>query len=280
MKYIFYTILFFLACTAPARAATLTLENRASVAVGEQFAVDVLADTGGVSINSVEAAISYPADRIAFVGYQDEEGVVRFWIQPPTANSGTISFAGGIPGGAERTYGGDESSLRIVRLLFKPVQAGTASFGVVRSTILQNDGKGTALRHDASGSNVSVVASNGAEQISDTTPPEPFTATLIQKDRATDTPMLLSFRAVDREGGIATYRVRLGWGWWRDAQSPYPIGKRLFSYYAHVQAVDLAGNKQTTRAFVPGIVPIPFPIALVVLLAAGFGLYFMVKKKV
>jgi hypothetical protein len=289
MKYFLLTLLLTGSIALHAHAASMSVTAPASAVTGAPFAVDVIADTGGVSINSVEASITYPSDILNFSGYQETAGVVRFWIEQPAAANGTVSFAGGIPGGADRSVGGS-TSLTLVRLLFTPKDSGTASLAINHSTLLRNDGKGTALPHTASGTSVSLIstsnpaAGNAPTVMVDTNPPVPFTIEYVSRDRSTGTPALITFHATDRDSGIASYRVKAGWGRWHDATSPYEIPSRLFSYRVAVEAVDAYGNVQTSQARIPGTASLGVIIAIgIVALAvvgAGFWRYFMIKRKI
>jgi hypothetical protein len=284
MRYLIFTTFLLFSITTATHAASLSLRVPDGGMAGEQFSVDVVADTGGVPVNSVEAAITYPSDTIEFIGYQESAGMVRFWIQPPHAEGNTVSFAGGIPGGAARTFGTDSQTVPLVRLLFASKRPGTATFDIDHSLLLINDGKGTELAHANTGTTVSVAgAVAGVSAESDTTPPASFVATLIPRDRATNTPMLLSFNTHDRETGISGFQVRRGWGSWNDAHSPYPVSRGLFSTKATVRAYDLSGNFQSSSITIPGIVPIPCILGALLILAvigSGLALYFVVKNKI
>lgn len=288
MKYFLLTLLLTGSIAMHAHAASMTIAAPAIAVVGTPFTVDVIADTGGTSINSVEASIAYPSDILTFSGYQETAGVVRFWIEQPTATDGAVSFAGGIPGGADRSVGG--SSLTLVRLLFTPNTSGTASLAVRHSTLLQNDGKGTALPHTTNGASVSLLSTSnpaaGAAPttIIDTIAPVPFTVEYVPRDRANGTPALITFHATDRDSGIASYRVKIGWGAWRDATSPNALPSRLFSYRVAVEAVDAYGNVQQANAKIPGTMSpgaiIAAAIVVLAVIGTGFWRYFMIKRKI
>lgn len=283
MKYSIFTIGIFFLLTAHAHAASFALHAPAHAIVGDQVSVDVVADTGGTPINSVEASLTYPNDLLVFSGYQETAGIIRFWIEPPhTTTAGTVSFAGGIPGGADHSVGGNGSSLALVRLLFTVKAAGTASVSVDHATMLENDGKGTPLAHTSSGASIAIAGTTtpAAAATSDTTAPLPFSISYIPRDATNNTPALISFSTTDRESGIARYQVKLGWGRWHDAASPYPVRPALFSYRVQVRAIDLGGNVQQSSTTIPGMLPQWLKIAALVVIAGGFYVIFVVKKRV
>ncbi len=287
MRYFFATFFTSLLIAGSLHAATLSLGAPTSVTVGMPIAIDVVIDTGGVAVNSVEASIPYPSDLLTFTGYQDNAGVVPFWIKPPTAEKGTISFTGGIPGGVSQSVGATTTAkVTLVRLLFTPTHAGSAVVRIGSSTVLQNDGKGTPLSYITSGATISIkavgaVLGQSEPTVSpDTTAPLPLTAQLIPRDRSTNTPALLIFHTADQESGISSYQVKLGWGRWHDAVSPYPVPHRFFSTRATIRAIDGAGNMQTTHIAIPGTTPWWVVAVVIAVLGAGFYRLFVVQKSI
>ncbi len=285
IRFYFFIFIGYLICATTLHAAILSVNTAQNVAVGDQIEVDIVALTDGQPINSAEISVAYPDELLTFVGYQDGAGIIKLWIVPPrVTQEGIVSFAGGVPGGVSGTYSqeGRSESVPIVRLLFLAKEIGNAEIKIQDSSLLLNDGKGTTLSHDRNQKTVFISNQNEAPSVSrsDSIPPLPFSVVLLERNRESGTPQMLSFSAYDEESGIASYRVKAGFlGRWKEATSPYPISKPFISYTAKVKAIDGYGNEQIARIAVKGA--ISWWIFLIVVLV-GAGLYkrFMIKNKI
>lgn len=285
MRYFFIFILIFFQASV-VQAATMYFADTGKINIGEQISLDIIINTDGKAINSVEASIGYLAELLTFVGYQDGAGVVKLWVTPPQIKEeGVVHFAGGMPGGIDGTYSatGKSSEITLVRLLFKAKKSGAGVFSIIDSTLLLNDGKATPLLHDRRQGSINVGESVTTQNIGevDMFPPIPFSITIIQSDSAGRTPRMISFSAYDAESGISKYKVKSGMvGRWREVISPYVLPNKFFSYTVKVAAFDAYGNKQVATTRVKGILPGWFGIALLVLIGTGVWRIFMIKKKV
>ncbi len=274
-----------------ARAASLTPElSTTTLHLDDQVFVDVVATTDGASINSVEATVRYPTDVLQFVGYQDGFGVIKFWITPPQQSGDSVHFVGGIPGGVSQLYGdASGATIPIVRLIFKTItsSAKTGTIAIEQSTLLLNDGKGSALPHKngsvavTTGTAVATSSGSPAEGniTHDMTPPLPFQPVILPKDTSSGTPMMLSFATQDTESGIVGYKVKIGFRTWQDATSPLPVKKGIFPKKVFIQAVDGLGNAQTASAYIPGVIPLWAIITIAIITVAGVWCSNMIKNR-
>lgn len=278
MRIIFFIIIFLLT-SGTAYTASIELSSSSVVGVDTQFPLDVRIMTDGNSINSVDVTVDYPEELLTFSGYQDTSGTITFWVQQPHVVNGKVRFVGGIPGGVDQTYGADNQSVSLVRLLFTPINSGTATFTIDESTILLNDGKGTALKHSRTSSTVSISNESLASNV-DTTAPESFAITLIPADPETKTPQMIAFRAIDRESGIRGYQGKAGWWRWKEIQNPHQVRRGILPYLMKVRAIDAFGNATISTITIPGIIPRSVGIIILVLIIASVWRYFMIKKKV
>jgi len=277
MRNILLTIIFLFIFFTTANAAVLRLDSANTNNVASPIFVDVVVDTDNRLINSIDVVIDYPADKLTFNGYQD--GVVKFWIEPPHSEEGKIRLVGGIPGGVDRSYGEGDGSLKIVTLVFKASGTGSAPLSIERSSILLNDGRGTILAHEKIGSTIN-VGSSGNTFAADTNPPEKFTPVYVAANSTTATPALVTFSTYDRESAIRGYFVKSGLVGWKEAMSPYEINRGIFSKKINIKAVDIYGNETKSFVKIPGIVPGPIILVAILLIVAGIYRFFMVKKKI
>ena len=151
-------------------AASIYFTSPSSVNVGDKLDVLVNADVGGVLVNSTELGINYDNNLLSFTGYSDSNSVIKLWIDPPHAENGKISLSGIIPGGVSGLYDANKKGLGpipLVHLFFLAKKVGTVNLSFDDSKILEQDGKGTALLHDETSTNILVKSnpSGGVQQI-------------------------------------------------------------------------------------------------------------------
>ena len=121
-------------------AATLRVVSvNPSVVVGQPFEVDVTLDAQGAIANAVQATVTFPPGLFTLQGVNDGASPVTLWIEPPHETaSGTVEFAGVVPGGI--TAAGS-----VVGLILVPVAPGTGTVGISDASLLANDGQGTLI---------------------------------------------------------------------------------------------------------------------------------------
>lgn len=155
--------------TGDAAAATLQLLPSArTLAVGEEFKVDLLLDTANISINTTEATVSFPNDIVEIVSASREGSIFSFWLEEPTISSekDSLKFIGGTP----RGVAGD--ALQILRLTFKAKSVGVADLALSNAVVTAADGKGSNVLSKIVGTNVTVSSAVAA--------PEPLLAPVVK----------------------------------------------------------------------------------------------------
>ena len=136
-------ILFFLCVllVAPraAFAADLMLSpSTASFDVGQTFNVRVEVNPDGESVNAVETALKFDADKLTVTALSKTGSAFSLWTtEPEFLNSaGTINFGGGSPTPFSKTS-------TILTITFKAKAVGTAEVSFTEGSVLAADGKGT-----------------------------------------------------------------------------------------------------------------------------------------
>lgn len=111
--------------------------------VGGTVDVSFLVDTGGESINAVQADILFPADKLQVVNPVASTSFISIWVTAPTYSNtdGTIHFQGGLPTPGIKTSGGVISTVT-----FRIKSPGNATIRFAPSSqVLRNDGQGTNI---------------------------------------------------------------------------------------------------------------------------------------
>ena len=142
-------------------AASLYVTAAGSATTGQNITITIKVDTGGVSANSFQGNITYPADLFDGVRGSYAGSVCTLPIVQPDPSGGTASFSCGKPGGFTGT-----GTVATIVLLAKTAGEGNISL-LSGCKVLANDGKGTSLMSSCTGSGISVV---GATIGTDTTP--------------------------------------------------------------------------------------------------------------
>lgn len=130
----------------PILAAGATLKvspSSGSYEVGALVDVAFLLDTGGESVNAVQADIVFPADKLQVVNPVASTSFISIWVTAPTYSNtdGTIHFQGGIPNPGIKTSAGVVSTVT-----FRIKAAGKAVIKYATSSkVLRNDGEGTNI---------------------------------------------------------------------------------------------------------------------------------------
>ncbi|MFM7087953.1 MAG: hypothetical protein ACKOW9_00240, partial [Candidatus Paceibacterota bacterium] len=256
--------------------------DRLNPKTDEEVRVRVALDTAKNNINSFDIKLSYNQESLEFLGYTNDQSITPLWVTTPKATLGTIQFSGVVPGGVSRTYNATNQSytdLFLVELIFRARASGVSRIDITESAVLLHDGRGTFLPHSTSSLVVSVRPGNEKEDVSivDTIPPQNLELELVLASKEAQTPLLVVFRAIDNESGIASYQIKEG-GTWLVAESPYPVKERLFPSTVHVRVYDRAGNVSEAKIDIPG--QLPFHLLVfsgLFLVVAGFYIYKLLK---
>jgi len=130
--------------TAAAGSASLFFSPaNGNFQVDSTFEVSVMLNSGGSSVNAIEAFISFPADKLQVVNPTVSKSFISIWIAAPSYSNteGKISFQGGIPTPGITTSAGVIST---IQFRVKATGAATLKFND-NSRVLANDGGGTNI---------------------------------------------------------------------------------------------------------------------------------------
>lgn len=130
--------------TAQSGGASLKISPNTGVfEVGSLVDISFLLDTGGDSINAVNAEVRFPADKLQVVNPAASTSFITIWVTAPTFSNvnGTLQFQGGLPNPGIKTSGGVISTVT-----FRVKSAGRAVLTYApASQVLRNDGEGTNI---------------------------------------------------------------------------------------------------------------------------------------
>lgn len=124
-----------------AQAATLFFSpSSGNHAVGDILSTGIFVNTQEESINNSDAVINFPTDLLEVVSVSKSGSIFSLWVgEPAFSNSaGTISFNGGLP-----TPGFKGSAGKIIGVVFRLKEAGSASLVCSSAAVRANDGYGT-----------------------------------------------------------------------------------------------------------------------------------------
>ena len=136
-----FLALVFLCTPIATYAATLSVSpTTGTYAVGSTITARVVVGSGGVSVNAVSGALTFPADKLTLTSVSKSGSVVTLWVQEPTYSnaSGTASFEGVMLNG----YTGNAGT--VLTFTFRAKAQGSARVALASSSaVLLNDGQGT-----------------------------------------------------------------------------------------------------------------------------------------
>lgn len=134
---------------------------------GATVTTSIYVNSGGVSINAVEATVNYSPDYLRYVSFSTIGSIFSFWTLQPSATSTFTTFGGGL---ADPGYTG--SSGKILTITWKAVKAGSAAVSVSGARVLANDGEGTNI-FGSSGSARYTISDSSSPTPSPKTPAPP-----------------------------------------------------------------------------------------------------------
>jgi len=155
--------LVFLALPSISKAASLFVSpNSGSYTVGQSFSVGIYVTSSDQPMNAVSGILSYPTDKLQVNSVSKSGSIIGLWAQEPSySNSaGTATFEGII-----LNPGWQGSSGRVLTVTFTAKTAGTANIRFTSSSVLANDGLGTAILQSIG------TGSYGIDVKTDTPPP-------------------------------------------------------------------------------------------------------------
>ncbi len=129
---------------AHAAEASLFISPAAgSFVVGSTFTISLYVNSGGHSINAVEADLSFPRDKLQVVSPSTGNSFISTWVTQPSFSNidGTLHFVGALPNPGIATNAG-----LISTVTFRVVGTGSAVVKFLdASKVLLNNGQGTDI---------------------------------------------------------------------------------------------------------------------------------------
>jgi hypothetical protein len=208
-------------------------------------------DTQGDTINAIQGHLTFNTGTFSVSTISDGGSIINFWIEPPAFSntSGTIDFAGIIPGG-EVTSNGIIATIAIVPTGL----ARTSSVTITSAQALLNDGNATPSDLAMVSKPFPLIAGSIPLVGANTQAPIPFTPEIGQEASIFNGQYFVAFSAMDQGSGIDHYDVlevpagvtvttsSVGW---QTASSPYLLKDQTLSSDIYVRAFDRSGNFRT-----------------------------------
>lgn len=115
--------------------------------VGDEIEVFLMLDAEEEQINAIEGRAVFSKDKLNLTDIRYEDSVINLWIENPTLEKeGEIIFAGITPGGFDGVRSPFQKKVesgKILTLVLKAKNAGSASVVLQNVRALLNDGEGT-----------------------------------------------------------------------------------------------------------------------------------------
>jgi hypothetical protein len=233
----------FLSLANQSNAASLDLQSDVEkVRINSYFKVDIFLNSEDVSVNTVEAKISFPKELVQLKEIRNGNSIVNFWVDTPKESDNSITFSGIIPGGYN-----DKKGL-ISSLLFESKDYGTGTIKFDSLQGFKNDGLGTPI--NLTPSDLTFYISKASEEyvpieMEDNTKPESFTPEINQTQELFDGKYFLIFATQDKGLGIDHYEVCEGnIDDCVTTESPYLLKNQELNKKIFVKAIDKKGNER------------------------------------
>src|SRR3989339_159005 len=197
---------------------------------GDSFTADVRLEIGNDCVNTVEAFVNFPNDYLSVADFITGESILSLWVEKPDKaglkeinRTGTLHFAGGIPGGYCGKIPGDPGESDILgRIVFQvpgmivsDVERENLEVGFSpASRVLLNDGLGTADTISTRGA--SFRFSKKSTEPDETwredikkgvTPSKPFVIELRSDPGIFDGRYYIIFSTIDKQTGVDHFEV-------------------------------------------------------------------------
>ena len=286
-KYYFITALisFFLIAPALAFGAQFSAETVSqTMHAGDQFEVNIIADTEGSNINAFAGTVSFSNDVLTLSDVRDGNSIISLWVDEPKVATSGVSFSGIVPGG----YTGKGF---LFSLIFTAKKTGTTPIHFTDAEMLINDGKGTPVSVSASELPLTIAASSSASStqivapLQDTEAPESFVPKVGSDPTLFNGQFFVAFSTTDKGSGVASYEVKeesqgiFSFAQWMSATSPYVLTDQKLHSDISVKATDRAGNIRVEK--IAATYPLPWYekyedwFILIAVIVAG---YFSLRK--
>ena len=206
----------------------------------EVLVVNVLLNTDGKSINTLEGDLKYDSKFIQAENINIGGSFINFWVEKPNLqNPGIIHFSGITPGGIVTPKG------EIFKIVFKTILKGETSLSLENINLYLNDGKGTIVNSKVKNLTLSInnIENKKDKNVAegDMISPEKFDLLRTQDPSLFDNKYFLVFNSTDKQSGIDHYKIcelfscKIG-------ESPYLLKNQTSFYGVFVFAYDGSGN--------------------------------------
>ena len=205
---------------------------------GGNFSVSVFVSSTNQSMNAASSTILFPKDKLQVTSISKNDSIFTFWAQNPSYSnsSGNISFEGIVfdPG-----YIGANGKL--ITINFKVKSAGSATVKFFNRSVLDNEGKATAILNKASNANFTLLGP------SEVTPSQnAFTVSEISRDDPTDPVAKFSFN-YSNPSDVDHYEIQIDndilTTWVDDGSHIYhTVPLDPGNHFIFVKAFDKSGN--------------------------------------
>lgn len=216
------------------------------VRVGNESQIDLMINTEGKTINTIEGKINFDSKIFDIKEIKDGNSVVNFWIEKPNLETGQISFAGIVPGGFSGPRG------LVLRIVVVPKITGESQFLIKEAKVLLHDGLGTPELLRSESFNLEVVAAGSGQDtksLKDNVPPESFRPEIGRDENILNGKWFVVFSTKDKDSKIDHYEVKEVWfpvlAFLKKSQiveSPFVLDDQNLRSYVFVKAVDQSGN--------------------------------------
>ncbi|HAG27480.1 TPA: hypothetical protein DCG61_01710 [Patescibacteria group bacterium] len=237
-----------------ASAATIyPATSSPTVSTGGVFIVDVLLNTEGKTINTVEGELELVSDSQSYEVVEFLLGGSDFtlWTErPQIVKSGSttyIKFTGGTPSGLNK------ANALVMKIAMRANDANTVEIKPLNAKVFLHDGAGTSKTASVRPLSLRIVEASPDEVVQDAlrdiialdnNPPEPFVIELGRDAALFDGKWFVSFFAVDNESGIAYYEVKEGDRTAVRSGTTYVLQDQTLKSKITVTAYDKAGNSR------------------------------------
>jgi hypothetical protein len=285
---------------AAASAASLYLDpETGTYGPGDTFIVSIRLNTAGDCINAANVVLTYPAGSMRAVDFGKGGSIFSLWVTEPKLDTekGTVTFAGGIPGGyCGRIQGDPALTNTIGKVVFTvtDTSAGSADIRVSGASALYlNDGLGTRVSAEAKPAHITLVVEpqqDGNPWLAlvgeDKTPPDPFDVQIESTRGVFGGKYYAVFSTVDKQSGLDHYEMVKN-GTWQRATSPQVVSDQSLSSGIEIRAIDKAGNIRL-GSYVEGSAPrrvagagdyAALAIIVVILAAALLARHYLNRRK-
>lgn len=228
--------------------------------VNDEIHVSVFLTSLHIPINTVEGTIIFSTSTLQFKRSIDAGSPISVWLQRPTYSSGTIAFAGSIPGGIQT------KGVPVMTLVFTQLREGDAKITMDNTRVLAHDGFGTEQKISISPLSFETnQVMQKKEKVVDIDPPEEFSVDVVSEKAFGISERIVVFATQDKGSGVREFKVREGFfGTETTAEGMYSL-QSPFTWIVFVKAIDHDGNFRVQKT-------IDVPPILWVIILFGFML--------